>query len=151
MASGQLRDTERSLSTRPIQPRYEADFTAFGPDLSLSWNGFGLRSYYYTSTEELNNAPVNEIARDGFIVEPSYTISQDSDRFQEIMLLGRYSVADEEDLGGNTFRRTQLGIGVNAKLTSSFVARLSYMAQGEDDDLNDLDNNALTFSVTNEF
>ena len=151
VASGQLRDTEAIALDAADPDRYESDFTAFGPDLTLKWNGVGLRSYYYTSTEELNNAPVNEIARDGFTLEPSYTISQNSDRFQEIMLLGRYSVADEEDLGGNTYRRTQLGVGVNAKLTSSFVARLSYMAQGEDDDLNDLDNNALTISVTNEF
>lgn len=41
----------------------EDDFTAFGPDLTLSLGDLGLRSYFYSSTEDVRGAPLSELAR----------------------------------------------------------------------------------------
>lgn len=127
------------------------DFTAFGPDLTLGLGDLGLRSYFYSSTEDVRGAPLSELARTGMTIEPSYTIRRDSERFKNITLVGRYSMADEETLADTELKRTQLGIAANIAITSSFQARIGFVSQGEDSDLPDADNNAFTLSVTNEF
>ena len=131
---------------------YAADFSAYGVDATFGLYGFGLRSYFYSSTEDLSGgAPVGELARSGFTLEPSYTLKREADRFKEIVLLARLGQADEETLVGTTLRRSQLGLGANIQLTHTFVGKVGYISQGEDEDLPDIDNNAFNFSFTYEF
>ena len=153
VASGQLRDGPHVDATIGLPPefQYAADFTAFGPDLTIDINGFGLRSYFYSSTEELTGAPVAEIARTGMTVEPSYTIKRDAERFKAFSLIARYSMAEEENLAGQTLTRDQIGVALNVFITDAFIGRLGYVIQGESDDLQDLDNNAMSISMTSEF
>ena len=147
-------NAELGLSASSGTLRSKDGFTAFGPDLTLDWKGLGLRSYLYKSaeeTEELSGVSGSELDRDGLTIEPSYTFVRDTERYGEIVLVGRFSRADEEILEGKTLRRTQLGIGLNLQITRAFNARLGFVSQGEDEDLDDADNNAITLSLTNEF
>ena len=123
------------------------DYTAMGPDLTLGWQAVGLRSYFYSSTEDLAGG---EVDRSGMTLEPSYSLTRDSDKYRTIVLVGRYSTASEE-AGGGKSTWTQLGVGVNVNVTESFVARAGFMTQGEEDDLSEVDNDAFTLSVTSEF
>ena len=150
-SGGKLRSAEDGNFGENDPQRYEADFTAFGPDLTLGWKGLGLRSYLYTSSEDLSGASVDDLARDGVTLEPSYTFKRDATRFKEITLVGRYGLADEETLSGDTFKRTQLGIGLNVHITKAFIARAGFVSQGEDEELSDVDNNAFSISLTSEF
>lgn len=150
-SGGDLRAAEDGSLAVADPNRYGADYTAVGSDLSLGWRGLGLRSYYYASTEDLSGAPRGQLDRDGFTLEPSYTYRRDAKRFAQVTVLGRYSSADEETLAGQTLGRTQWGLGVNAKVTRSFVARIGFLAQREDDDLADLDNDVFSIGLTNEF
>ena len=129
---------------------FEASFTAFGPDLTIGYQGLGLKSYYYTSTEDLTGT--RDIDRSGFTVEPSYTLHRrGASKFREVTLLTRLSRAEEDDIAGNTYTRTQFGVGLNTRITKTFVGKISFVSQGEDDHLPDQDNNALSISITSEF
>ncbi len=133
---------------------YEGEFSAFGPDLTLSWQALSLRYYYYSSSEDLKGVAAGEndsISRSGYTFEPIYTLTSERERFSSVSLMLRYSMAEEENLQGQTLTRSQLGIGVKTKITAQFVGRAAYMVQGEDDALPDMDNNAFTISFTNEF
>ncbi|MBI2503200.1 MAG: hypothetical protein HYW07_08190 [Candidatus Latescibacteria bacterium] len=130
---------------------YAADFTAWGPDLSLKWKAIKLRSYLYGSTEDLERAPVDKLSRSGLTVEPSYTLRRTGRRLEMVSLVGRYSRADEETLGGPKLRMTQLGIGANGQITRAFRVRLGFVSQKEGKDLPDLDNDAFSLGLTAEF
>ena len=123
------------------------DFSAFGPDLTLGWQAVGLRSYLYSSTEDLAGG---EIDRSGMTLEPTYTLSRDSEKYSKIVFTGRYSMASRE-AGAAKDTWTQFGLGVNVNVTDAFIARVGFMTQGEEDDLAEVDNDAITISVTSEF
>jgi hypothetical protein len=140
-------DAELGLSFASGDLAEPGSFTALGSDLVLGLGSASLRSYLYSSTED--TGPV-DIDRSGFTVEPMYTISLEKERLSALSLLVRYSQAEEDDPTG-TLTRSQLGVGVVGQITSSLRFRAGFMSQGEDDDLPDADNNAITFSITNEF
>ena len=68
-AGGQMRDG--SAPDLSGVDAFGADFSSFGPDLTVNIGAFGLRSYYYSSTETLDGAPVHDLVRTGMTVEPS--------------------------------------------------------------------------------
>ena len=123
------------------------DFTALGPDLKLRWQALGLRSYFYSSTEDLAGG---EVDRSGMTLEPTYTLTRDSEKYGKIVLVGRYSMASHET-GPAKSTWSQMGVGVNVYVTDAFIARAGFMTQGEEDDLQEVDNDAFTISVTSEF
>lgn len=151
LAAGQLRDGEDAARAASDPDRYRADFDAWGLDLSLSWQALALRSYYYSSNEDLRAAPLAQLQRDGYTIEPSYSMRFERERYNLVTILGRYSSVDEETLGLGTLRRTQLGLGLNVQITRSFVAKLGFVAQGEGAQMPSLDNDALTLSLTDVF
>ena len=151
IAGGRLRarlDNERGLGD---PSRYRASFTAIGQDLSVRLGPFSLRSYYYRSIEDFTDAPVNELARDGLVLEPVYTIAFERDSLKSLSLIGRFSYAAEDVFTGGEFRRTQLGLSLYAHIKSSFIAKLSYVAHDEDKDLPEVDDDLLNISLTKEF
>lgn len=83
-------------------------------------------------------------------LEPSYSLTRDSDNYRTIVLVGRYSTVFEE-AGGGKSTWTQLGVGVNVNVTESFIARAGFMTQGEEGDLTEVDNDTFILSVTSEF
>lgn len=117
----------------------------------FQWQAFALRSYYYSSVEDLHAAPQSQLQRDGFTIEPSYSLRFERKRYSSITLLGRYSSADEEALGLGSLQRQQLGVGINVQITHSFVAKLGIITQGEGAQLPSVDNDAFTLSLTNVF
>ena len=148
-SSGQLRDGADATAAGTDQ--FAADFSAFGPDLTIGIKDFGLRAYFYSSTEELTGAPVPELARTGMTIEPTYKINLGEDRFKALTLVARYSMAEEDNLAGQTLTRDQIAVGVNVDITDAFIGRLGYVIQGESDDMPELDNDALSISLTSEF
>ncbi len=151
LAGGQLRDAEDTARPTTDPDRYRADFDAWGIDLALNWQAFALRSYYYSSTEDLRTAPLAQLQRDGYTIEPSYALRFKREHYNVVTILGRYSSVDEQTLGLGTLRRTQLGAGINIQITRSFVAKLGFVAQGEGAQMPSIDNNALTLSLTDVF
>ena len=147
-AGGQMRDG--SAPDLSGVDAFGADFSSFGPDLTVNIGAFGLRSYYYSSTETLDGGPVDDLVRTGMTVEPSYTIKREADRFHTISFIVRYSTAEEENLAGQTLSRDQSGIAVNVEITDGFVGRLGYLIQGESKDLTDLDNDVMSISLISE-
>jgi len=151
LAGGQLRDAEDPTLTATDPDRYRGDFNAWGGDLAFQWQAFALRSYYYSSKEDLRAAPQSQLQRDGFTIEPSYSLHFARERYSTITILGRYSAADEETLGMGSLQRRQLGLGINVQITHSFVAKLGIITQGEGAQLPSVDNDAFTLSLTNVF
>lgn len=150
-AAGDLR-SGTSAAYETTDPRhYAADFSAFGPDLTLGWKGFGLRAYYYISQEDLADAPQGALDRDGLTVEPRYAFDLQSRRLKRLLLHGRYSFANEETLAGTTFKRLQYGMGVNFHITAVFQAKVGYVIQQEERSAPEVDNDAFNFSLTAEF
>jgi hypothetical protein len=83
-------------------------------------------------------------------LEPTYTLSRDSDKYSKIVFTGRYGTASK-DAGAAKETWTQLGFGVNVNVTDTFIARAGFITQGEEDDLDEVDNDAFSISVTSEF
>jgi hypothetical protein len=151
LAAGQLRDGEDATRATTDPDRYRADFDAWGIDLTLGWHALALRSYYYASNEDLRAAPLGQLKRDGYTIEPSYSLRFERERYNRVTLLGRYSSVDEQTLGLGTLRRTQLGLGINLQITRSFVAKMGFVAQGEGAQMPSIKNDAFTLSLTDVF
>ncbi len=69
-ASGELRSVG-DVDMAGTAEGYEGEFSAFGPDLTLSWQALSLRSYYYSSSEDLKGVAAGEndsISRSGYTV-----------------------------------------------------------------------------------
>lgn len=129
-ASGGLRD-----DLDPSQPvdnanRYGAGFTAFGPDLTLTWSQLALSAYWYHSYEELAEAPRPELARDGFTIESSYRLPvADNDRLSAVGLHARVSWAEEDNVVGDVYRRRQYSGAMSFELTRAFGVQVGYVLQ----------------------
>ena len=150
-ASGALRAGEDASLDAGRPDRYAADFSSWGPDLTLEWRGVKLRSYLYSSTEKLKGASVGALERTGMTVEPSYTFKRAAGRFKAFTLVARYSAAEKETLARTTLKRTQIGIGLHVDITSAFQGRIGFVSQGEAEDLPEVDNNAFSIGLTSEF
>lgn len=149
-AIGGLRDV--AMTEEKGDPRhYPADLLAFGPDLVFNWKGVGLRGYYYLSQEKLEGASVDRLDRNGFTVEPSYTLETDLKFAKALTLVGRYSLANVDLLNGKKNKATQYGVGLNIDVTKALTLRAGYLIQSEEEALTAIDNNALIFSMTGEF
>jgi len=150
-STGDLRTGESNTFEVGDPRRYGADFSAYGPDAVLTYRGFGWRSYYYRSHENLANAAVSTLARDGLTVEPSYTFKTNNSVIPKLTVLGRYSFANEEFLNGTTYRSLQYGFGINASINDQFTFKAGYLMQDEERQQPKYDNNLLSFSLTAEF
>ena len=141
----------------PSQPvdnvhRYDASFTAFGPDLTLTWSQVALSAYWYHSSEELTEAPLPELARDGFTIESSYRIPvTDNDRLSSVGLHARVSRAEEDNLAGGVYRRLEYSGAMSLEVTRAFDIQLAYVLQQEDRDAPVVSNNILSLSFTAKF
>ncbi|NCG32052.1 MAG: hypothetical protein GWP44_04150 [Proteobacteria bacterium] len=151
-AAGGLRQgLDRSQPVDNVH-RYDASFTAFGPDLTLSWSQLALSAYYYHSSEKLTEAPQPELARDGFTIESSYRFPlANNDRLEAVRLHARVSRADEDNLAGGVYRRLEYSGAMSLAVTSAFDIRLAYILQKEDLDAPTLSNNILSLSFTAKF
>jgi len=147
-ARGELRNA--ALTADPSDPRsYKARFDATGLDLSMSLNGFGLRSYYYLSNENLSAAPRSLLKRRGATIEPFYQFNW-SGYIKSLELHARYSFATEDTFGGRREWR-QNGIGLNVRFKNKVLFKLGYVAQNEGGLLSKLANDVITLSLTAEF
>jgi len=134
--------------------RYESDFQALGADASLNIRALKLRSYYYTSKEDLSAAPQNQLDRKGFTVEPSITFDFADREIKNLLaleLMGRYSQAQEDDLSGGTPKYTQLAAGALFHFTRTLKGRIGYAWHKEKNSATEIDNDIFFFSLTAEF
>ena len=134
--------------------RYESDFQAFGADASLNIGALKLRSYYYTSKEDLSAAPKNQLDRKGFTLEPSITFDFADREIKNLLaleLMGRYSQAEEDDLSGGTPKYTQLAAGAQFHFTRNLQGRIGSAWHKEKNSATEIDNDIFFFSLTAEF
>ncbi len=130
---------------------FAADYLAYGIDVALQVAGFDLSGYYYASTENLDDAPVDKLDRQGVTGELGYRFDLDYRFFKAIGLAARVSYATEETIADGTQGWLQFGGAAYIQVTRTLTFRGSYMAQEESDDAPAIDNNLLTISMTAEF
>jgi hypothetical protein len=141
----------------PSQPvdnphRYDASYTAYGPDLTLTWSRIALSAYWYHSSEELTEAPLPELTRDGFTIESTYRVPiTNSDRLSSFGLHARVSRAEEDNLAGGVYRRLGYSGAMSLAVTKAFDIRLAYVLQQEELDAPEVSNNILSLSFTAKF
>ena len=149
-AAGDLR--AGAMVDDPSDPRhYAADFYALGPDLSFNWEGLKLRSYYYMSAENMENASREALNRDGFTIEPSFAIDLDKQYLKRLTFIGRVSLANEDRLDGDQNKWVQYGIGTQFHITEPCYMRLGYVIQKEEKATPDVDDDILSWSLSHEF
>ena len=130
---------------------FAADYLALGGDVSLQAGGFDLTAYYYASTENLTDAPVDKLDRSGFTTELGYRFDFGYRFLKALGVAARVSYASEESLGNGTQVWLQYGGALYLNVTRSLTMRASYLVQDENDDATDLDNNVLSIGMTAEF
>ena len=130
--------------------RYGATFSAGGPDLSFVHGPFRVHGYYYFSQEGLEGAPVDELSRSGFTVEPSWTFSIGTSQ-KSLSLHFRASSADEELLGGGEQRLGQFGGGIVLGFKRGLKLRASYLALTEGLQAPSASNDFFSLGITAEF
>ena len=82
--------------------------------------------------------------------EPSITLFG-SGESQQLNLVGRYSFAREERLGGFAQRRDQYAVGLHARLTHALHARTGYAIHTEGLSAPQAADNVFALSLTAEF
>jgi len=119
IAQGELR--QDSLGTGSAR-EYASEFSAFGVDFRANVNNFGIRSYYYMSTETLDNAPINEFIRNGATIEPFFDWNTSTHWLKRIQFHARYGFAEEETFTG-TNKWLQSGAGINFHFKGKLTVR----------------------------
>lgn len=155
MASGDLRATDDLALAASDPLRYTAAFSAYGPDLTISGNGFDLRSYYYQSKEKFSAAGVSGFDRSGMTIEPAYQFDYNRKGLHSLSFQARYSFAEEDRFSSTMqieqIKRNQYGIGLTYSPTNAYHIKLSYVKQEEGGALANYDNDVLALVITGEF
>ena len=128
--------------------RYEADLMAYGFDASYQLKDLMLRSYWYFSEEDLGNAPLDSLDRNGGTLEVLYTILKDVPLLGEVDFKTRVSTATDATLTNGTFRRSQYGFGFNARPNEHFFLKTEYFIEKEGEGIPEADNNGVSMSGT---
>ncbi|MEM7393620.1 MAG: hypothetical protein AAF492_14840 [Verrucomicrobiota bacterium] len=149
-SDGEFRDGEdTTIEDMTDAARFGADFTAWGPDLTVGWGPFGLTAYYYKSEEDIDTGVT--LKRSGYTIEPSVRFPTQLERLKSVTLLGRYGEAEQETLSGDDQKVSQYGFSVNFQLTRAFFTKIGYMIQDEGKDSPSKDDDIFSFSFTGEF
>ncbi len=130
--------------------RYEADLLAYGFDGTYRIGDLGVRGYWYVSQERLTNAPLKRLDRDGGTLDVLYTVFKQAPVLREITLKGRVSTAKDVTLTDGSFRRSQYGLGINARPQEHFLLKTEYFIQDERG-IDEVKDNGFALSGTVEF
>lgn len=150
VAAGALRrgtDTSYGVSD---PRRYEADLVAYGFDASYALGDLSLNGYWNFSTEDLVGHVMERLDRNGGTLDVLYVLLHDAPLFKEVSLKGRLSTAKDVTLTEGSLRRSQYGIGLNARPHEHFLLKAEYFLQDERE-IDEVSNNGFSLSGTVEF
>ncbi len=149
-AAGALRrgaDTSYAVSDAR---RYEADLIVYGFDATYEWERLELRGYWNFSSEDLEDAVLKRLDRNGGTLDALYTVADNVPLFGQVRLKGRFSTAKDVTLAEGSLRRYQYGLGLNAYPHPHFLLKAEYFLQQESA-IDEIENNGFNLSGTLEF
>ena len=150
-ASGKLREEGQTGFPDTDARTYPGEFNAYGLDLVIEGKSLRLRSYYMATTEELTKDGLDELERDGFTLEPSFSKKLSDSFIREFAIVGRYSSANEDRLAGGTAEYVQFGLSLRFQVTNALHLKLNYLEQEEEGVAAELDNEIFSLGITAEF
>lgn len=149
-AAGALRRGLDSSFALTDARRYEADLIAYGVDGTYQLKNLRVRGYWYVSEEDLEDALLERLDRNGGTLDVLYTFARGVPLLNELSLKGRVSTAKDATLTNGSFRRSQFGFGLNARPHEHFLLKAEYFLQDEHG-IDEVEDNGFTLSGTVEF